>query len=97
MVLAGRPSLSDQLRGVVWEWLIHWPWSLATGEDGLSGGDTFNHGQEYEAALKKMTLKISVFDSNGEYDTYCVFNNGNTEISLFRVEFHSLRNIIVTC
>lgn len=67
MVVAGQPSLSDQLRGLVWEWLIHWPWELSTSEDGLSGGGTLNHSQEYEIELKKLTLKTSVFDSNGEY------------------------------
>ena len=51
----------------MWEWLIHWPWESSTSEDGLSDGDALNHSQEYEAELKKLTLKTSVFDSNGEY------------------------------
>ena len=67
MVIAGQPSLSNQLRGLVWEWLIHWPWESSSSEDGLSDGDALNHSQEYEAELKKLTLKTSVFDSNGEY------------------------------
>ena len=66
MVVAGQPSLSDQFRGLVWEWLIHWPWSSSAIEDGLSDGDTLSHSQEYEGELKEMTLKTSVFDSNGE-------------------------------
>ena len=66
MVISGQPSLSDQMRGLLWEWLIHWPWELSTSEDGLADGDTLNHSQEYEAELKKVTLKTSVFDSNGE-------------------------------
>jgi hypothetical protein len=72
MVIAGQPSLSDQVRGLVWEWLIHWPWESTTGEDGLPDGDTLNHGQDYETELKKLTLKTSVFDSNGE----CRCNRG---------------------
>lgn len=70
MVLAGQPSLSNHMRGLVWEWLINWPWASATGEDGLPDGDTFNPSQEYETELKQMTLKTSVFDSNGE-DSLC--------------------------
>ena len=66
MVISGQPSLSDQMRGLLWEWLIHWPWESSTSEDGLADGDTLNHSQEYEAELKKLTLKTSVFDSNGE-------------------------------
>ena len=68
MVVAEQPSLSDQLRGLVWEWLIHWPWTAAGGEDGLPDGETLNHRQEQETELKKKTLKTSVFDSNGEND-----------------------------
>lgn len=66
MVIAGQPSLSDQVRGLVWEWLVHWPWESTAGEDGLPDRDTLNHSQEYGTELKKSTLKTSVFDSNGE-------------------------------
>lgn len=63
--MAEQPSLSDQLRGLVWEWLVHWPWE-SIAEEGLSDGNSLSHSREYEMELKKVTLKTSVFDSNGE-------------------------------
>lgn len=68
MVLAGQPSLSDQLRGLAWEWLIYSPWTSSTMEDGLLDEDTLNHGWQYELEFREMTLKTSVFDTYGKHD-----------------------------
>lgn len=65
MVVAGQPSLSDQQQGLVWEWLICWPWTSAPMGDGLMDEDTLNHGSQYKAELREMTIKTSVFDSYG--------------------------------
>ena len=68
MIIAEQPSLSDEVRGLVWEWLIHWPWTSATGEDATStDGEALVHSQEYEAELRSVTVNTSVFDSNGMY------------------------------
>ena len=33
--------------------------------DGLMDEDTLNHGSQYKAELREMTIKTSVFDSYG--------------------------------
>ena len=67
MIVAEQASLSDEVRGLVWEWLIHWPWSTVGGEDASSDGETLVHSLEYEAELRNVTVNTSVFDSNGRF------------------------------
>ena len=67
MIVAEQPSLSDEVRGLVWEWLIHWPWTSVGGEDASSDGETLMHSLEYEAELRNVTVNTSVFDSNGRF------------------------------